>query len=626
MTSSTAQRRKRRIRAALAALLVGATVLAACEAAPPYVEENCEPGNRGGRSVARLWNERLLSLIRQVVPAPTVHARNLFHVSGAMWDAWAAFDPTADGWAYREKHEADDVAAAREVAISYAAYRILDWRYRQVSDLATADTELGATMALLCLRPEYTATDGDDPAALGNRIAEAVLERGAADGSLEEARYVDADYLPVNEPLVVAEPGAEMADPNRWQPLALDRQLSQNGLPIPGQVQEFIGPHWGFVAGFAIPPSEHGTPVDPGPPPRLGDPATDDDYKAEALDVIRLSSQLDPADGARVDIGPGAIGNSSLGANDGSGHRVNPATGRPYAPNVVLRADYQRALAEYWADGPDSETPPGHWNLIANSVSDADEFEHRIGGEGDAIDRLEWDVKLYFALNGALHDAAAAAWGLKGRYDSARPISMIRHLGGRGQSSDPDEPSYDPHGLPLERGLVEVITDASSAPGERHAHLADHVGMIAVRSWNGFPEDPEHDHSGVGWILAVDWVPYQRSTFVSPAFAGYVSGHSTFSRAAAELLTSFTGSAHFPGGLYEHPVDTGAFLHEEGPSEPITLQMATYADAADQAGISRLFGGIHISADDLEGRRVGAACGAGAWALAVRHFDGTLTP
>jgi hypothetical protein len=573
--------------------------------------------------VARIWDERLLSMIRQVVPAPTVHARNLFHLSAAMWDAWAAYDPDADGWTVSEKHAADDVTAAREVAISYAAYRILDWRYRQVADLATAAEELSTTMDGLCLRTDYSATEGDDPAALGNRIAEAILARGAQDGSLEETRYVDAEYVAANEPLVVTEPGAEMTDPNRWQPLALERQLSQNGLPIPGQVQAFIGPHWGFVEGFALPASEQGTPMDPGPPPLLGDPETDEAYKQAALEVIRYSSQLDPADGVRIDIGPGAMGASPLGTNDGSGHAVNPATGEPYDVNVVHRADYQRALAEYWADGPKSETPPGHWNVIANEVSDALGDDLLIGGVGEPVDRLEWDVKLYFALNAATHDGAAAAWGLKGFYDSPRPISMIRYLGGNGQSSDPGGGSYHPEGLPLEPGLVEVITEASSARGERHAHLADHVGEIAVRSWNGFPGDPETERSGVGWILAVDWVPYQRSTFVSPAFAGYVSGHSTFSQAAARVMTAFTGSESFPGGLYEHQVAAGAFIHEEGPDNPITLQWATYADAADQAGISRLFMGIHISVDDIAGRLVGAACGEEAWTLAQRHFGGT---
>ena len=606
----------------LVGLLMLSVLLPACEARP-YLATDCSREDTDGHSVAHVWDEVLLDLIRQVVPAPTVHARNLFHLSAAMWDAWAAYDDTADGYFVTEKHEAGDVPFARETAISYAAYRILMWRYAEVADLAAATEQLDATMASLCYRTDYASTEGDTPADLGNRIAAAVLEAGRTDGSLEEERYVDSAYVPANEPLEVAEPGATMDDPNRWQPLALAEQISQNGLPIPGQVQAFIGPHWGHVTSFALTESDAGIPIDPGPPPRLGDPRTDEAFKQAALEIIRYSSQLDPADGVTIDIGPGAMGDNSLGANDGDGHPMNPATGEPYAPNIVPRADFQRALAEHWADGPKSETPPGHWNLIANEVSDAADLERRIGGEGEEVDRLEWDVKLYFALNGAVHDAAIAAWGLKGFYDSARPISMIRYLGAHGQSSDPNGAAYDPEGLPLDPGLVEVITEASAATGERHEALAGHIGEIAVRSWRGFPEDPETEHSGVGWILAVDWVPYQRSTFVSPAFAGYVSGHSTFSRAAAEVLTSFTGSEYFPGGIHESTLPAGELIHEEGPDEPITLQWATYRDAADQAGISRLFMGIHITADDVEGRTIGVTCGRDAWTRALSHFGGT---
>ena len=79
-----------------------------------------------GWSVARRWDEAPLDAIRRALPAPTVHARNLFHTSAAMWDAWAAYDPDAVGYFVQEKHTADDVAAARDEAISYAAYRVLD--------------------------------------------------------------------------------------------------------------------------------------------------------------------------------------------------------------------------------------------------------------------------------------------------------------------------------------------------------------------------------------------------------------------------------------------------------------------------------------------------------------------
>jgi len=621
MGRPTVRRGLRRLALAMCWLLLVAT-LPSCGAQLPYVVAGCTPTNPNGWSVARIWNEQLLNLIRQVVPAPGVHARNLFHVSAAMWDAWAAYDPQADGYLVHEKHAVPDAKLARETAISYAAYRILLWRYATVADLQTASAELDATMASLCLKTDYTTTEAADAAAFGNRIGEAVLVFGRTDGALEDERYVDSSYHPKNEPLIVVEPGATMADPNSWQPLALDRQLSQNNLPIPGKVQTYIGPHWGHVTPFALLPSETGVPIDPGAPPRLHQP-TNTEFKRQAVELIRFSSQLDPVDGVTADISPASVGNNGLGANDGHGYDVNPVTGQPYAQQVVPRADFQRALAEFWADGPKSETPPGHWNVVANEVSDSPGFVFRLAGQGPAVGRLEWDVKMYFALNGAVHDAAIAAWGVKRQYDSVRPISMIRYMGGLGQSSDPSLPSYHPDGLPLEPGLIEAITPESSAAGERHAALADRVGEIAIRAWRGFPVDPETEASGVGWIRAVAWLPYQRPTFVTPAFAGYVSGHSTFSRAAAEVLTAITGSQYFPGGLSEWTTPAGELLHEEGPTTDVTLQWASYYDAADQAGVSRLYMGIHISADDFEGRKIGAQCGIEAWTLARRYFAGS---
>jgi hypothetical protein len=607
----------------VAVVAAGAVGLPSCTStgSADYLVNDCTRRDLQGRSVARVWDEALLDAIRRDVPAPTVHARNLFHTSAAMWDAWAAYDPQADGYFVHEKLQADDVRAARETAISYAAYRLLLWRYSRAAGLQETFDELAETMRSLCYRIDYVSTEGDSPAALGNRIAAAAIAYGERDGSLEQQRYVDTDYRPVNAPLVVAEPGAEMTDPNRWQPLALAQIVAQNGLPIPGNVQRFVGPHWGHVNGFALPPSADGTPIDPGPPPRLGE--TDAAFERAAVEVIRDSSYLDPSDGVQIDIGPGGLGDNTLGTNDGHGHDLNPATGEPYDPDMVLRGDYARALAQFWADGPASETPPGHWNTVANDVSDTPGFRFRIGGTGPEVDRLEWDVKLYFALNGAVHDAAVAAWGLKGSYDSVRPISMIRYVAGLGQSSDPDEPSYDPQGLPLVPDLVEVVTERSSAPGARHEHLAGHVGEIAIRAWRGNPEDPTTEAAGVGWILATEWVPFQLSTFVTPAFAGYVSGHSTFSRAAAEVMTAITGTPYFPGGLFRSTVPADSLQVELGPSRDVVLEWATYYDAADQAGVSRLYGGIHIAADDFGGRRIGSQCGKEAWTLARRYFDGS---
>jgi len=613
----------------LVGALVGVTVVAGGLAVVRSVssdEAACEASvNDPGWSVARRWNEATLDAIRRALPAPTVHARNLFHVSAAMWDAWAAYDPTATGTFVTEKLTADDVAAARDEAISYAAYRVLEHRYMNAVGGTDSVLEFDQLMRDLCYPIGNRSTRGDSPAALGNRIAAAVIEFGLSDGSNEADGY-SSDYEPVNPPLVVAESGKiEMRDPNRWQPLQLEFMISQNGIPIEDGSQQFIGPHWGHVTGFAITDEGgEGLPIDPGDPPLLGDPSSDQAFKDAAVEVIRASSLLDPEGAQTIDISPASLGANTLGTNDGHGYTTNPVTGEPYEPNLVNEGDFARALTEFWADGPKSETPPGHWNVVANEVSDSPGFERRIGGVGPEADRVEWDVKMYLALNGAVHDAAIAAWGSKGYYDSARPISMIRYMGGLGQSSDPDGPSYDPDGLPLVDGLVEVITGETTAPGERHEALAGHEGKIAIYAWSGNPADPETETSGADWILATEWVPYQQPTFVTPSFAGYVSGHSTFSRAAAEVLTAMTGSEFFPGGLSEWTKPAGSLEVEAGPTQDVTLQWATYYDAADQAGISRIFGGIHITADDFGGRRMGELCGVAAWDLAQRYFAGKV--
>ena len=601
--------------------------VAAADAEPTTVD-GCERTTDPGWSVARVWNEVALDAIRRDFPAPTVHARNLFHLSAAMWDAWTAYDDEGAGYYVDVDQEVerddDDTAAAREAAISYAAHRILTHRYTGAFGAEATLAELDATMSALCYAVDADTTS--DPAiALGARIGQAVLDATAEDGAREADGYLDDDYAPVNEPMDLRGTGPiEMADPNRWQPLAFDVAATQNQIPLPTNSQTFVGSHWGDVEAFALPDTGGDLPLDPGPPPYLNDPETDAAFREAAVEVIRYSSLLDPAHTEVIDISPASLGDNPLGTNDGDGYDLNPVTGEPYEPQDVPLADFGRVVAEYWADGPESETPPGHWNTLANNVSDTLPAL-RVGGDGPVVDRLEWDVKLYLALNGATHDAAIAAWGAKGHYDYVRPISMIRWMGGNGQSSDPDGPAHHPDGLPLVEDLVEVVTDASSAAGERHERLADHVGEIAVRSWDAYPRNPEADVGGVDWILATQWVPYQRATFVTPAFAGYVSGHSAFSRAAAEVMSGMTGSPWFPGGLGTWTVEAEGLEFEAGPAEPVVLQWASYYDAADQAGLSRLYGGIHVRADDLAGRLIGADCGSAAWALAQEYYTGSVT-
>ena len=629
-TRANPTRSQRRRTILIAGALVGAVMLGGVTAVvrPWDRSAACQPApTHPAWSVARMWDEALLDAIRRALPNPPLHARNLFHTSIAMWDAWAAYDPNASGYISTEKVQSSNPPSAREEAISYAAYGVLTARFLRSVGAQESLAEFDQLMASLCYPIANRTVSGDSAAALGNRIAAAVLAYGRTDGSNEAGGYADPNYKPVNPPLVVKNPGTKLVDPNRWQPLQIEHMISQNGIPVTNGVQQAVGPQWGNVKGFGIPDGgASGVPMDPGPPPRLGDPATDQAYKDQAVEVIRDSSRLDPAQGVMIDISPAARGNNSLGTNDGQGRSVNPVTGQPYQPEIVNQGDFARALAEFWADGPKSETPPGHWNVIANTISDQLGSNLRIGGKGAAVDRLEWDVELYLALNGAVHDAAIAAWGLKGRYDSIRPISMIRYLDGLGQSSDPKLPSYNREGLPLVPGLIELITPETTRPGERHAALRGHEGEIAIRAWAGNPKDPKAQTGGVRWIRAVEWVPYQAPTFVTPAFQGYISGHSTFSRAAAEVLTGFTGSAFFPGGLSEWTIKAGSLKTEAGPAQPVTLEWATYYDAADQAGISRLYGGIHISADDLTGRRIGSQCGKDAWALAERYYAGQAPP
>jgi hypothetical protein len=231
-------------------------------------------------------------------------------------------------------------------------------------------------------------------------------------------------------------------------------------------------------------------------------------------------------------------------------------------------------------------------------------------------------------MGGAMHDIAVSAWGVKGWYDYIRPVSAIRYLCDLGQCTDPGLPSYHAGGINLRPGYIELVTSATTAAGQRHEHLAGEEGKIALLAWKGpdYISDPATDTAGVGWILAENWWPYQRPSFVTPPFPGYVSGHSTYSRGAAEVMTLLTGSPYFPDGLGEFYCPQNAFLvFEEGPSVDCTLQWASYADASDETSISRIYGGIHPRADDIPGRLMGAVMGPDSFKLAARHFNGQLS-
>lgn len=616
----------------------------------------------GQHSVAYKWSEVLLEAIRGDFARPTIHARNLFHISAAMYDAWAYFDDTAEPYLLGntvngfscplpEISISEATEEARIRAMSHAVYLLIRHRFRISPGLTNTEGKANELMS------ELGYFQGEDPiplstgsaGALGGFIAQCYIDYGLQDGSNQKGNYQNLYYESVNPPLFPRFPGNDdIIDRNRFQRLTLSRFVDQGGNSF-ASTPEFLSPEWGNVMPFALNELDRKTYdragnkyqvyMDPGPPPYYDD--FENDLAAEYVWGFSLvstwGSHLDPADGVMWDISPASIGNNPEyptdykdyrnfykedGGDASRGHALNPVTGQPYAQNMVPRADYARVLAEFWADGPDSETPPGHWFSILNYVIDHPLSNNRFKGEGAELDQLEYDVKAYFTLGGTMHDAAVAAWSVKGWYDYIRPVSAIRAIAQLGQASNMSQQvDYNENAFKLIPGLIEQVKF-----GDPLTLLQDDaVGKIKLYTWRGpnFIGDPESSIAGVGWILADNWWPYQRPTFVTPPFAGYVSGHSTFSRAAAEVLTRLTGDEFFPGGMGEFSAKKNEFLvFEDGPSVDVTLQWATYKDASDQTSLSRIWGGIHPPADDIPGRIMGAQIGRKGFEYAEEFFEG----
>jgi hypothetical protein len=224
--------------------------------------------------------------------------------------------------------------------------------------------------------------------------------------------------------------------------------------------------------------------------------------------------------------------------------------------------DEHKMIAEYWADGPHSELPPGHWNLFAQFVS-------RRGHHGPDAHGVERDVKLFFVLTNAASDAGCCAWDNKRAFNSVRPITAIRTLF-RGQ---------------------------------------------LVRAWGG-------PYQGTELIDGASWFPYQPTTFPTPPFPEYSSGHSSFSAAGAEILKLFTHGDRF-GGSVTFPAGTSRVEPGAVPATDLTLSWATFSDAANQAGISRRYGGIHFEQGDLDARATGRIAAQRAWEKAQEYWEGS---
>ena len=460
------------------------------------------------------WNAAVLQGVRESRLGPPMVARALSVVHTCMYDAWAVYDRAAAGTQLGrslKRPPAERTPANEQRAISFAAYRA-------AVDLfpASKATVFDRLMAALGYDPADRSIDPSTPSGIGNRCAQAVLDFRHRDGANQlgdepggTAGVIYSDYtgyLPRNAPmdLRLAFDPLTVHNPNAWQPL---RYPDASGAVV---TPAFIAPHWDRVVPFALPSdSALRSPIGP---PKFGSAQ----YAEQAQALLDLSAGL---------------------------------------------TDEQKVIAEYWADGPHSELPPGHWNLFAQFVS---RREHHAQNEHG----LDLDVKLFFALTNAVSDAGICAWDNKRAFDSVRPITAVRYLF---------------QGQP-------------------------------IRAWAG-------PGRGTQTIRGEDWFPYQPTTFPTPPFPEYSSGHSTFSAAGAEILRLFTGKEDFGASV---TVPAGSSKVEAGvtPAHDVTLSWATFRDAADQAGISRRYGGIHFEQSDLDARVTGRLVAKRCWDRARALFSG----
>jgi hypothetical protein len=307
-------------------------------------------GPRPDDNVVLRWDEQTLAAIRALKTGPTINARALAVVHTAIYDAWAAYDATAVGTRLGGSLR----RPAAERTLAYKSMAISYAAYRALLNLFPAKAgDFTAFMTAIGYDPNDTTTDPASPAGVGNQAAAAVLAYRANDASNQAGGYADSCVPSCYVPVNTPD---QVNDPFHWQPL---RHPDGNSNVI---VQKYLTPHWGNVTPFALTSPNQFLP--PGPTQR-----TLLQLDEEVTDTLLQSATL---------------------------------------------TDAQKARAEYWADGPHSETPPGHWCLFAQAVSRA---------RGHSLDQ---DAKLFLALANAELDASIAAWNAKRRWDYVRPITAVR--------------------------------------------------------------------------------------------------------------------------------------------------------------------------------------------------------
>ena len=494
---------------------------------------------------------------------PTVASRAYAMVHTAMFDAWASYDPEAVRVSFDGEGDNAALEDGLEVTDANKTKAMSFAAAAVLRDLFADQDPLVATVMEDRLGFSLD-DDGSAEAAVGLDAAQDLLALRRDDGS-----QADSDYEPVN-------PGPNtINDIARWTP---------ENVPIDPEdadpEQSFLTPQWPGVESFALPENGDGSTdleaVRPAPP----QPFFTEAFAGATVDFEAGTITL--AEAATIDGVDVAAGEEIAVTSALVGPVINPEFIAQAGEIVEISAnltDEQKIIAEFWEDGAGTAFPAGTFMSFAHFVSERDDHT------------VDQDAQLFLAMGNAVMDAGIATWDAKVHYDYVRPVRAIRDLGELG--------------LIGEEGVDEVTGEEG------------HV----IEAWGGI--DPETGEGlGTRTILAENFDTFQRpDAEPSPPFSEYTSGHSGFSAAGAAVVELFTGSDDFGGSVTFTP---GSTQFENGvPAETVELAWATFSEAADEAGLSRLYGGIHFEEGDVRGRELGRAAGEAAFELAQSFADGT---
>ena len=519
-------------------------------------------------TISVIWDRTVQQMIIENVGpnGPTVASRAYAMVHTAIYDAWSSYDDTAVRVSFDLEGDnaglealAVSTEANKAKAMSYAAYTVL-------SSLLPGNEALLETV----MQDRLGFTLGDDgsiEAQIGIDAAEDLMALRGNDGSNQSGGYAGS-YTPTNPN------PSQINDITAWTPESIP--IDPEGQ---GPFQKFLTPQWEDVESFALAESADGetdfSATLPPPPQGFFTEAFATSVLDFAAKTITLSANLS-LDG--VDY---VAGDTIAVSKDLIGSVINQGFIDQAMEVVDISAgltDKEKIIAEFWEDAGQTAFPPGTFMTFAQFVSARDEHT------------IDQDAAMFLAMGNAVFDSGIATWHSKVEYDYVRPVRAIRDLGELG--------------LIGELGVDEIT-------GE--------TGYV-IRAWGGL------DETGVGrgtmTILAENFVTFQRpNSDASPPFSEYTSGHSGFSAAGAEVLLRFTGSDEFGGSVKFAP---GSTNFEPGvPLDETTLSWSTFTEASQEAGISRLYGGIHFSEGNLNGQTIGRQVGADAYDLAQMFIDGT---